>query len=258
VPDQDDRTSEQLAQSEAMHARMMAALGFERVAVPGDHALAEWERLKAVGRGWPVVIGNDEDLERIADQFSIDDPSISGDVAATARPRSATEILAAAEKINFPADLRRWPGAYLPEDLRAPLGDWPAKPDPNAIGLSVATDILSGRFHDKVHILLIPAKFGWEVPAYLRWGDWNACPPPEYHVAALRRWHDRYGVDLVGINGDMMNLRASRPPGDRKEAVALAREVYGYCPDIVDQGMGSISALAASLTHDDWWYLWWD
>lgn len=166
------------------------------------------------------------------------------------------QILAAANGIRFPADLRKWPGAYGPEDLRAPLGAWPTGGD-GGVGLSVALDPISGGIRDKVHILLLPAEHGWEVPAYLRWGNWNACPPAEYHVAALRDWHDRFGADLVEINGDTMNVRVRNPPKDRTQALALARDLYGYCPDIVDQGVGSISALAAGLMTP-WWYFWWD
>jgi hypothetical protein len=44
---------------------MMAALKYERIAVPGTQALAEWEKLKSAGRGWPVIIGGDSDLARL-------------------------------------------------------------------------------------------------------------------------------------------------------------------------------------------------
>jgi hypothetical protein len=237
---------------------MIAALKYERITVPGHQALAEWERLKAAGRGWPVVIGGDEDLERIADQFSMNDPTVSGAAMPGTELRSSEEILAKATTIKFPGDLRKWPGAYQPQDLRAPVGDWPAAVKTDQPGLSVALDLVSGATLDNVHLLLIPCNAGWEVPAYLRWGDWNACPPPEYHVAALRHWNHRYGADLVGINGDTINLLAARSPATREAAMALAREQYEYCPDIVDQGVGSISALAASLMSSPWWYLWWD
>jgi hypothetical protein len=251
-------TPEQRARYEAMHARMIAALPYERVAVPGEQALVEWERLKAAGRGWPVIVGTDDDLERIADQFSLDDPTVQGAEVPGMDLRSPAEILAAAEHIAFPDDLRHWPGAYQPEDLDAPVGNWPSTLGTNPPGPSMATDPLSGRPHARVHILLIPARFSWEVPAWLRWGGWNACPPPEYHVAALRRWHGRHGAELIGMNGDTLNLRAARRPQTREEAMTLAREQYGYCPDIVDQGVESLSALAATLMASDWWYFWWD
>lgn len=241
-----------------MHARMMAALTYEHVTVAGEHALAEWERLKGAGRGWPVVIGGDEDLERIADQFSMGDPVVAGVALPGMSVCTPAQILAAADGIRFPADLRKWSGAYRPEHLRAPLGEWPTKVDDSGPGLSVALDLISGKFHDRVHILLLPTNNSWEAPAYLRWGDWNACPPPEYHAAALRDWHQRFGAELVGINGDTMNVKARTRPKDREQALKLARDLYGYCPDTVDQGVGSIAALAAGLMASDWWYLWWD
>ena len=42
------------------------------------------------------------------------------------------------------------------------------------------------------------------------------------------------------------------------EALDLAREQYAYCPDLVDQGTETLSALAASLLKDEWWHFWWD
>lgn len=257
-PDLSHLTPEQRAKYEAMHARMMAALTYERITVPGTQALVEWEKLKSAGRGWPVIIGGDNDLERIADQFTMADPSVSGVSIPGLQVRSPKDILAAAAKVTFPADLQKWAGAYKTDDLRAPEGDWPVKVDAGPPGPSVATDIGSGKFHDRVHILIIPTKYGWEVPAYLRWGDWNACPPPECHVAALRSWHSEFAADLVGMNGDTINLRAASRPKTHERALKLAREQYGYCPDIIDQGVGTISNLAATLIASEWWCLWWD
>lgn len=250
-------TPEQRAAYEATIARMMAGLPYERVTVAGAAALEEWERLRSAGRGMPVIVGGDEELERIAEQYTLDDPAVFGSHAYQQPLRPAAQILEAAAGLAFPASLSGWAGGYEEEDLRAPLGDWPAATEA-VPGLTVASDVLSNAPFERVHILLIPADANWKVPAYLRWGGWNACPPPEYHVSALRSWYERYGAELIGLNGDTMNLRVARKPATRDEAVALAREQYRYCPDIVDQGVATLNALAATLMDSDWWYFWWD
>jgi hypothetical protein len=259
-PDLSHLSPEQRANVLAMRERMLAALPFQRVTVAGAEALSEWQRLKDAGRGLPIVIGDDAQLERIAEQFTLFDPAVVPYQDGFQLPalRTAQEILTAAEGLEFPADLAGWPGTYRDEDLRAPVGQWRDASAGDVPGLMVATDIQSGRPFDQVNILLIPASASWEVPAHLRWGDWNACPPPEYHIAALRSWHRRCGAELVGINGDSMNLRVSKRPDTRDEALALAREMYRYCPDIVDQGVGTLSGLAAVLMVSDWWFFWWD
>jgi hypothetical protein len=55
-----------------------------------------------------------------------------------------------------------------------------------------------------------------------------------------------------------VNLRTTRFAATREEALDLAREQYLYCADIVDQGTGSLSLLAANLMVDPWWFFWWD
>jgi hypothetical protein len=142
-------------------------------------------------------------------------------------------------------------------DLEPEVGSWPLVA-PAGAGLSVANDILSGRPHAKLHIVLLPASSAEEAPAYLRWGGWNACPPPEYHVAAFRSWRERYGAEVIGMSGDVLNIRVQRRPATRAEALDLAREQYVYCSDLIDQGVATLSNLAAALMADDWWYFWWD
>jgi hypothetical protein len=142
-------------------------------------------------------------------------------------------------------------------DEEPELGEWPTDKRQSP-GLTVAMDWKSGKPLERIYIALIPTKDWTEVPAYMRWGGWNACPQPEFHVAALRSWRDRYDVELVGMSFSTLNLLARRPPATREEALALAREQYAYCPDNIDQGVGTYSALAADLMANDWWYFWWD
>jgi hypothetical protein len=52
-----------------------------------------------------------------------------------------------------------------------------------------------------------------------------------------------------------MQGRFVREIGD---ANALARRFYAFCPDIVDQGTGSVEALAQELRRSRTLYCWWD
>jgi hypothetical protein len=137
------------------------------------------------------------------------------------------------------------------------IGEWPTEPM-GAPQLSVATDTLSGAPLEKVLIVTLPTDDSSTIPAYLHWGHWNGCPAPEYHVAALRSWRERFGAELVGLSHDVMNVRVKSRPSTREAALDLAREQYVYCRDIVDQGVQTLSALAAVLMESDWWYFWWD
>ncbi|MEN3327087.1 MAG: hypothetical protein V7638_1894 [Acidobacteriota bacterium] len=50
----------------------------------------------------------------------------------------------------------------------------------------------------------------------------------------------------------------ARPASTRDEALALAKQQFIYCSDIVHQGVGSVEALAATLFGATVWYFWWD
>jgi len=264
MPNLDHLSPEKRAEVEAIYAKMFASLPYERTEVPGASLTVELQRFRTLGKGYPVAIGDDDALSRIAEQYSIDDPAVFPRTAITSNlphPRSLDEILAASDALQFPDDLAQWPGACAPEDLQASIGEWPDQPadnESNSPILAVAYDFRTGMPFEKVHVLFIPTEESWQVPAYLRWGDWNACPPPEYHVAALRHWHDAYGAELVGISGDTMDLMVKYPPTSKEEALAVAKDIYWYCPDDVDQGTETLAALAGSMVMRHNWQFWWD
>jgi hypothetical protein len=214
----------------------MAHVPFKLIETTGDEALAKWRELKSAGQGSPVILGGD--YARV----SFDDPF----------EPSAEDILRAAAGVRFPGDLARRKAANGP-----PVGEWPAAPSPPS-PLYIVSDFLTGKPLAKVTIALAPTDDWTTIPAYLCWGGWNACPAPEYHVAAMRAWRDRYGAELVGVSVDTIYSRVASRPKTRKEALALARDQYIYCTDLIDQGGGTYSALAADLMANDWWRFWWD
>ncbi len=290
TPDEIKRRMEEYRQ------QALAQFPLKLIETTGDQALAKWQELKASGQGTPVVLGGEDEMhpfDNLLTPFGPNGPNVPSrqsvddilraaarikfpdDLAARKAADSATALsrfraeLAANPDMPLPQIIETKDGkrrAYTRDETVAamearphdpPLGDWPASPD-TSLGLSVAYDILKNTPLPKVYIGLAPTDDWTTIPAYLRWGGWNDCPAAEYHVAAMREWRDRYGAELVGISFDTINMRVRRKPKTRDEALALARDQYVYCSDIIDQGVGTYSALAAELIANEWWYFWWD
>lgn len=109
-----------------------------------------------------------------------------------------------------------------------------------------------------ISVALVPTVQPWRVPAYLGLGGWNDCPDTPEHCAVLRHWHERYGAEIAAVGDDVIELSVTRPPLTREAALALAREQYEYCADIVDQGCETYAGLAATLLRGRIWFFWWD
>jgi hypothetical protein len=202
---------------------------YEVVEASGENALATWEELRNAGRGVPVVLGED----------NLDNLLLPFDPRERARQKSVEEILAMAEAIDFPDGLHKLRRdehaaavAYFKkmgsaadfgdEESEAPLGDWPAEPW-CASGLSVTYDFATQRTKPTAHIALIPSDDPTAIPAYMHWGNWNECPPPAYHVAALRAWRDHYGAELIA-SGPIRSTCAYRagPRHAKRPSTSLA------------------------------------
>jgi hypothetical protein len=74
----------------------------------------------------------------------------------------------------------------------------------------------------------------------------------------LRSWELRFDAYLVDLGTDTMTLAVGRPPRDLASATAIAAEHYAFCPDNIDQGVGSIREYADSLVNESAWPFWWD
>jgi hypothetical protein len=74
-------------------------------------------------------------------------------------------------------------------------------------------------------------------------------------IRRLKEWDALYGLQLIGAGMDWLHAEFEKPP---KNWASFADEVYELCPDVVDQGTGSIEALAVELKKMGGVYLWWD
>jgi hypothetical protein len=243
------------------------------VRAPGAEALATWERMR-LAPGTPVVLGGEDEFARVAEwvQFAAKDGRTPDSIIAQAAAYVFPDDLRARlrrEEVAFQEWLRSDPNLKATEELLSRglsgeprRGPWPATP-PDDPGLTVKDEFtisgssFSKRPYDEVFIATVPTQDWTEAFAYLAYGGWNSCPHSHEHVAAFRYWTARYELVLVGMSGDVLNLRAARLPKTRDEALALAREQYEFCSDIVDQG-GTLDDLAAGLMANRWWYFWWD
>lgn len=260
-------------QRAASLAAARAAFPYKLTEVPSAKAVSEWERRRAPDMA-PLLIGDPATLERLLDPFTPGYFDLQGG------PPDLAETLAKADRLRFPEDLqaerdhflKHSDFAKLHEETRArlaadgvpsralfdpPRGAWPADPDVNR-AYRPSIDFETRQPIPMVGMLLIPTRDWTTIPAHLRWGGWNFNPAPEHHVAALRAWRDRYGAELVELQGAFMQLRVARRPKSRAAALALAREHYLLCNDIVDQGFFGLAPLAAALMESDWWWFWWD
>ncbi len=103
----------------------------------------------------------------------------------------------------------------------------------------------------------IPVKDPWEVFSYLPFGGWNECPAPEEHRAAAKYWYEQYGAVPAVMTPDIVEY-ALPAPVPQEKAMEVALEQYFFCIDIVEQGVGTVGALAGGLAKSKYWYFWWD
>jgi hypothetical protein len=78
---------------------------------------------------------------------------------------------------------------------------------------------------------------------------------PDSIVAWLGGLEREQPFVLTGIGFDWIEGRFTTPITD---ADALARRFHEFCPDIVEQGTGTVAALARELRRSEQLYCWWD
>lgn len=74
-------------------------------------------------------------------------------------------------------------------------------------------------------------------------------------VRKLAAWDRAWGIDILRAETDTIELELRRLPDD---LAAFAKEVHAFCPDVVDQGTGTIAALESEIATRRRVHLWWD
>jgi hypothetical protein len=223
-----------------------AAGEYETASCPGKRALTELNRLRDEGRARgfsAILLGGKNDLDGLVENRELSGTSVEDNL------RLAGQV-----------DVNEWLKTRVEQDTEyysAEVGEWPSAPAASG-GMTAHLEILSGKPKDLVYLAKIPTAKNWEVPAYIGLGGWNACPDACVITAFAKHWYERYGAEVVSMTHDVVEFNVANPPRTREAAMELAKEQYIFCGDIVDQGVGSVSALAATLLNSNYWYFWWD
>lgn len=74
-------------------------------------------------------------------------------------------------------------------------------------------------------------------------------------IKTLKNWNEQHPFQIIGAGFDYIEAVFIVPPTDIK---TFAKKVYEFCPDIVEQGTGTIEKLEEELEMTGVLYLWWD
>lgn len=222
--------------------------------VGGEAALQTWDALRQrhprTGL-WPVILGDDP--------ATVDQLTWRVEILASDRPG-----IPVIDAVDPAPDLfLRWMGNPAEDDY---LNDVPShlaklEADEAAIRERLASrrdaDAVRATSGQHVQIALVPAAAGWEVPALLAWaGAERLDITGADHLSVLHFWHEVYGADLLSLGMERMECLVARPPDDARGAFELAVQQYAYCPNLMDNLVPAIGALAATLFGRHWYFDW--
>lgn len=74
-------------------------------------------------------------------------------------------------------------------------------------------------------------------------------------ISIIKTFDKKYSLELIGASGDWCEFIIHNEP---KSWTQFAKEVYKVCPDVVDQGTGTVEALADEMKKTKRVYFWWD
>ncbi|QCJ45340.1 DUF4253 domain-containing protein [Bacillus sp. S3] len=117
---------------------------------------------------------------------------------------------------------------------------------------------IEDEINKKIIIAKIPTNNPWEVAAWIPMGGFNECPLPEEQVAVFKHWYEKYRAIPALVTPDVWEFFIESPPQTQEESELLAWEQFGFCGDIVWQGVGTVNSLAGTLFNSPTWYFWWD
>lgn len=107
---------------------------------------------------------------------------------------------------------------------------------------------------EPTQLIFLPCANGWEVPAYLHFYGAESYGS-ELVVAALRKWEQKYGAQLVAHYGTMLQFVVEKPPSNPEDAFELAWEQQALAECTTALPCVSLRDHARSMLHANRWFL---
>jgi hypothetical protein len=113
-------------------------------------------------------------------------------------------------------------------------------------------------FEDDKNIKYLGTIKGQDELDIIRWRQTNGINYDHENkdiVAKLQTWKAKNDFIVLGASMDWLQFQFKTMPGDIN---SFAKEVYEFCPDIIDQGAGDMPTLIKEINRMQGLYLWWD
>ena len=117
------------------------------------------------------------------------------------------------------------------------------------------TQWLGDERHEGVELVVGPGASQLDIPRLARSDAANYDMDTEALVRKLREYDQNYGIDVFHAETDTIEFTLLNTPDDLS---GFAADLYEFCPDVVDQGVGSVAVLRESIEALGQVYLWWD
>jgi hypothetical protein len=123
------------------------------------------------------------------------------------------------------------------------------------VGFMGTSRWLGDERHNGVELAVGPGETQFDILRLARADACNYGMDTEDIVKKLQKYDAEIGIDIFHAETDTVELDLKKLPGDLK---AFAADLYEFCPDIVDQGCGTVEELERQIKKSKMVYLWWD
>lgn len=144
----------------------------------------------------------------------------------------------------------------LPDDAaRAALATLRGQLPAGAVAFLGTSRWLGDERNDGVELVVGPGESQFDILRLARTDGANYDLDTEAIIAKLREYDATVGIAIAAAETDKVEFALRRTPAD---LATFAADLYAFCPDIVDQGVGTIEALAELIDITGIITLWWD